>query len=63
MTEIKIGDETKELLDGQHAIFDPAYPYIYVPGTNKDFKDKVGKMINDLYPTRFLTENACTEAR
>ena len=42
LTEVKIGDETKELGDGQHVIFDPGFPYIYVPSTNGDFKEKVG---------------------
>ena len=30
MTEVKFGNETKSMGDGQHAIFDPAYPYIYI---------------------------------
>ena len=34
-----------------------------IEGNPEDFKDKVGKMIKDLYPTGFFTENACTEAR
>jgi len=61
MTEVKFGNLTKSLGDGQHAIFDPAYPYIYVPSTNGDFVYKVSSMINDLLAPGWLTPDICSD--
>jgi len=62
MTEVKFGDVTKSMGDGQHAIFDPAYPYIYVPNTGSrgDFVYKVGSMINDLLAPGYFSADICT---
>jgi hypothetical protein len=67
MSEVKFGDKTKALVDGQHAIFDPAYPYIYVPnsggGTRGDFVYKVGSMINDLLAPGWWTPDICSDSK
>jgi hypothetical protein len=44
------------LNNGQKAVFDPSYPFIYMP--NSDFLD-LAKKINPIFPTARFHENTC----
>ena len=51
-----IGGTYQYLTNSQRAVFDPAYPFIYMP--KSDFRE-IAKKINAIFPTRMFTENTC----
>lgn len=51
-----IGDTYSYLTEGTRAVFDPSYPFIYMP--KADFRTLAIK-INAIFPTRLFYENTC----
>jgi len=51
-----IGETYQYLSEGTRAVFDPSYPFIYMP--KADFRE-IAKKINAIFPTRLFSENTC----